>query len=74
VRDQGIGIPPHAQQHIWERFYRAPNVEHQLAGFGIRLSVVHEIVTLHGGTVDVVSGEGRGSTFTVCLPLLKPSH
>jgi signal transduction histidine kinase len=74
VRDHGIGIPPHAQQHIWERFYRASNAEHDVAGLGIGLSVVHEIVTLHGGTVNVTSSEGRGSTFTVCLPLLHRSQ
>jgi signal transduction histidine kinase len=71
VQDHGIGIAAHAQQHIWKRFYRAPNAEHGMAGLGIGLSVVHDIVTLHGGTVHVASREGRGSTFTVCLPLLR---
>jgi signal transduction histidine kinase len=71
VIDQGIGIPPAAMPHIFQRFYRAPNAEDlRSGGFGIGLSIVREIVTLHGGTIDVESVEGQGSTFTVALPLL----
>jgi signal transduction histidine kinase len=69
VMDQGIGIPPDALDQVFMRFYRARNVApQQIAGFGIGLTVVAEIVQLHGGTVHVESTEGVGSTFTICLP------
>jgi PAS domain S-box-containing protein len=70
VMDVGIGIPIHEQPHLFQRFYRASNAATQyISGMGIGLSVVKEIVTLHGGTVAVDSSEGQGSTFAVCLPL-----
>lgn len=72
VADQGIGIPQSALPHLFQRFFRAPNAE-DLDGIGLGLSVVKEIVTLHGGTVAVASEEGRGSTFTIALPLFEPS-
>lgn len=70
VRDQGIGIPEAAQPHIFQRFFRAHTGDtHRISGLGIGLYVVKEIVGLHGGSVDVESAEGMGSTFTVSLPL-----
>ncbi len=70
VTDQGLGIPQEALPQLFGRFYRAGNVDAQyIAGMGIGLFVVKEIVTLHGGTVEVESTEGRGSTFMVCLPV-----
>jgi signal transduction histidine kinase len=71
VRDEGIGIPATALARLFERFFRAPNASAQrISGTGIGLYVIREIITLHGGTIDVVSTEGRGSTFTVSLPKL----
>ncbi|HWQ13417.1 MAG TPA: ATP-binding protein [Roseiflexaceae bacterium] len=71
VADQGIGIPPEALPRLFDRFYRAGNTrQQQLAGLGIGLYVVKEIVTLHGGTVEVASREGEGTAFIVTLPLL----
>jgi PAS domain S-box-containing protein len=70
VHDQGIGIPQAALPHLFDRFYRAANVQEGLVGgIGIGLFVVKEIVELHGGHVTVESIEGQGSTFTVYLPL-----
>ena len=70
VTDQGIGIPQAALPYLFERFFRAPNAEQeQIDGIGLGLAVVKEIVTLHGGEVEVVSEEGRGSTFTIFVPL-----
>lgn len=72
VADQGIGIPAEALARLFQRFYRAANVETMhISGMGIGLYVVREIVALHGGTVNVESVQGLGSTFTVCLPLLQ---
>jgi len=69
VADQGIGIPPQALPRLFERLYRASNVdEWQIRGMGIGLHVVREIIALHGGTVEVQSEEGRGSTFAFSLP------
>jgi PAS domain S-box-containing protein len=69
VSDRGIGIPPAAMARLFQRFYRAVNADtQQIAGMGIGLFVVKEIVTLHGGTVEVESSEADGTTFTVWLP------
>ena len=70
VCDQGVGIPPEAIPHLFQRFYRVPRAANSaIDGLGIGLYVVKEIVTLHGGTISVESREGVGSTFTVTLPL-----
>jgi signal transduction histidine kinase len=72
VSDQGIGIPEAARAHLFERFFRASNLDRRrVQGTGIGLSIVSEIVALHGGVVEVDSAEGQGSTFTVRLPLLE---
>jgi signal transduction histidine kinase len=70
VTDQGIGIPADSLPRLFSRFYRASNASSQnISGMGVGLYVVREIVSLHGGTVDVRSREGQGSTFAVILPL-----
>lgn len=75
VRDEGIGIPEAALSKIFTRFFRAPNVHTaRITGMGLGLYVVREIMSLHGGSVEVASAEGQGSTFTLCLPLLSPEH
>jgi signal transduction histidine kinase len=72
VRDQGLGIPAADLPRIFERFHRAGNVVGRIAGTGIGLASVRQIVEHHGGTIAVESQEGRGSTFTVRLPLEPP--
>ncbi len=75
VIDQGIGIPRDALPRLFQRFYRAANADaHQFRGMGVGLYVVKEIITLHGGTVEVASTEGVGSTFTVRLPILEHAN
>jgi signal transduction histidine kinase len=72
VSDEGIGIPEAARPHLFERFYRASNAGAQhIHGTGIGLYLVNEIVTRHGGVVEVHSTEGTGSTFTLRFPLLR---
>ncbi|MBK9709862.1 MAG: response regulator [Kouleothrix sp.] len=72
VRDHGVGIPAAAIPHLFERFYRVPDVaEQHIQGAGIGLYVVKEIVALHGGTVGATSQKDGGSTFTIQLPLLE---
>lgn len=69
VSDQGLGIPAADLPHIFERFHRGGNVAGRIAGSGIGLAAVRQIVEQHGGTISVESREGEGSTFTVRLPL-----
>ncbi len=73
ISDHGIGIPQAAQARLFERFYRARNVQDwHISGMGVGLYIVRTIVDLHGGEVTVASQEGQGSTFTVSLPMSRP--
>lgn len=73
VADQGIGIPEAELPRLFQRYFRASNAEaRQIRGMGFGLFIVREIVESHGGTVEVQSVEGSGSTFTVRLPLWAP--
>ena len=69
VRDHGVGIPAAEAPRIFERFYRATNATGRMAGFGIGLAGVRQIVEQHGGTISVASREGQGSAFLIDLPL-----
>jgi len=69
VKDQGIGIAAHEIPHIFNRFYRASNVDRSLSGLGIGLYLVKEVVTCHEGHIWVESVEGSGSTFYVLLSI-----
>ena len=70
VKDQGIGIPEEARERIFTRFYRSQRaVERGIAGTGLGLYMVKEAVEWLGGTIDVESVDGSGTTFTVCLPV-----
>jgi len=69
VRDTGVGIPASELPHMFERFHRVQNSAGRThEGTGIGLSLVHELVHLHGGTIAVESIEGAGSTFTIKIP------
>lgn len=68
VKDYGIGIPLEAQNKLFESFHRANNVGN-IQGSGLGLSIVKRMVDLHGGSIDFSSEVGRGTKFTVSLPL-----
>lgn len=73
VRDRGIGIAKPEQKKIFEKFYRAEDsLVHETKGSGLGLSLVKHIMEAHGGRVEVDSSPGRGSTFTLVLPVRKP--
>ena len=71
VRDHGIGIEPDRLPKIFDRFERAVSSAHH-GGLGLGLYLARSIVESHGGTIDVESRVGEGSTFTVRLPRAKP--
>jgi signal transduction histidine kinase len=70
VQDHGIGIPRSEQQKIFDKFYRVCDpLCHENKGSGLGLSLVRHIVDAHGGEVSVESIPGKGSTFSIVLPL-----
>ncbi len=68
VRDQGIGVEPADQRHIFERFERAVSSQNY-GGLGLGLYIVKRILEAHGGAVQVESAPGEGASFLVELPL-----
>jgi signal transduction histidine kinase len=69
VKDQGIGIPQREQRNIFRKFVRGEQVgKLGIKGTGLGLAIVAHIVEAHGGTIEVESEEGKGSTFRLVLP------
>jgi signal transduction histidine kinase len=74
VTDTGIGIPPDALPHLFEEFYRAPNARAaKIPGTGLGLAIVKELVDRYSGRIYVESKMGEGTTFTVALPMYRPT-
>ncbi len=70
VADQGVGIPKEDLDHIFERFYRVDKARSRdTGGTGLGLSIVRQMVQMHGGDITVKSEMGKGSVFTVLLPM-----
>jgi PAS domain S-box-containing protein len=75
VSDTGAGIPADQLPHVFERFHRVRGARSRThEGTGIGLALVLELVRMHGGTITVDSVEGRGTTFTVSMPMAMPQH
>jgi len=74
VWDTGVGIPSKELDHIFDRFYQVESslVRHY-EGMGLGLAIVKEMVDLHHGHIKVESREGRGSAFTVTIPIHQPA-
>jgi len=69
VSDTGIGIPSTEQGRLFTRFFRASTAQkNAVPGVGLGLAITKAITTAHGGTLDLVSAEGAGTTFTLTLP------
>lgn len=69
VKDNGIGISPVYRSKIFDKFFRVPHGDrHDVKGYGLGLSYVAQVVKEHQGHIEVVSEEGKGSTFMVAFP------
>ena len=73
VRDTGQGIAGEHLPRLFEKFYRIPG-ESRAGGAGLGLAIVREIITAHGGRIDVASRPGKGTTFTFTLPACRDAH
>lgn len=69
IQDNGIGIAPEDQAHLFERFFRVKNTTKNYSGLGIGLYISAEIIKRHGGNFGVKSSVGKGSTFYFTVPL-----
>lgn len=73
VIDNGIGIPAEALPSVFDRFYRVASNSERAQGLGLGLFITRRIVEAHGGRIAVASEVGRGSMFTISLPLCGPA-
>ena len=73
VRDEGIGIAPEDIDLVRQRFKRTAGAQKLASGTGLGLSIVETIVAAHGGRLDILSEVGRGSVFTMVIPLRPPT-
>ncbi|MEJ8305805.1 sensor histidine kinase [Saccharibacillus sacchari] len=73
IADRGIGIAPEDRERVFERFFKADRSRsRKYGGSGMGLAIVRQIVSLHRGSIEVESEPGRGTAFTVTLPLDVP--
>ena len=71
IADTGAGIPAEDLPRVFDRFYRGPRTSRSSSGTGLGLAIVKRIVDAHGGSIDVESRLGQGSTFSVTLPITR---
>ena len=73
MADTGVGIPPHALEHVFDRFYQVDRGGQRgrpySSGTGLGLAITRQLVELHGGRIWAQSGPGAGATFTFTLPV-----
>jgi signal transduction histidine kinase len=68
VSDEGVGIPPEQQEHLFDRFRQLNRDQLEQQGAGLGLAIADELIRLHGGEIRVESAPQEGSTFTILLP------
>ena len=69
VSDKGIGIEKEYQKQVFDKFFRVPTGDlHDVKGFGLGLAYVKRIIALHGGTIELQSDKGTGTTFKITVP------
>jgi len=73
VRDTGSGIPKEKMKNLFQRFYDGEYRQHKTIGTGLGLALTRDLVHLHKGTISCESEEGKGTTFTVKIPITKES-
>lgn len=69
VEDHGIGMPANVVSNLFQKFYRSHRSRETVSGTGIGLYISKAVIESHGGTVGVISAEGRGSTFSFTVPI-----
>jgi two-component system NtrC family sensor kinase len=73
VIDEGVGINPEDRARIFDPYFTTKRHGREIRGFGLGLTIVQKIASLHGGAVTVESTPGQGATFTVDLPSGPPA-
>ncbi|MGB2957261.1 MAG: ATP-binding protein, partial [Bacteroidota bacterium] len=74
AEDHGLGMSPETAENVFERFYRDPGEEKKIQGVGLGLPLVKHIVEWHGGSVEVQSKLGKGTSLRLTFPLLVRNH
>jgi signal transduction histidine kinase len=74
VADTGPGIPEDDQAAIFEEYRQTTAAQRARTGAGLGLAITRRLVRMHGGKIELASEVGRGSTFTVSLPVQPPGH
>ena len=69
VSDKGVGIDKEYHKKVFDKFFRVPKGDvHDVKGFGLGLAYIKKIIEMHGGTIELQSEKGKGTTFTISLP------
>jgi signal transduction histidine kinase len=68
IRDTGMGIPEKSQPHLFQKFYRVRSSEGKVSGTGLGLSICKQIISGHGGSIEVESKLGEGTAFIIHMP------
>jgi signal transduction histidine kinase len=68
IRDTGMGIPVKSRPHLFEKFYRVNTSGSKVTGTGLGLSICRQIISGHGGSIELESKLGEGTVFNIHMP------